>query len=174
MNTLIQTLYRPSDGLPWQIAAKVLCPDHLANYQADVIYSAESHDPCVLCQENYYQDIVEWRKKQVLLINNLKAWGLTKSPISLYIGGPMTGLPDHNKPAFWRMEKLLQQNAYNVLTPARYEGTHSYEWYIAQDIKLLLDADGVVLLTGWKKSKGATLEERIAKMTGKKVFKEIP
>ncbi len=83
----------------------------------------------------------------------------------LYIAGPMTGLPEFNFPAFNAAEAALQAVGYETRNPARHgAGEVGLEWadYMRRDIPDLLDCEGVALLNGWQKSRGARLEVDIA------------
>lgn len=84
---------------------------------------------------------------------------------TLYVCGPMTGLPGLNFRAFFEADKQLRDCGYEVLNPAdragRTEGM-PWSWYLRRCIKDVADSDGVALLTGWDKSKGAALERHIA------------
>ncbi len=100
----------------------------------------------------------------------------------LYIAGPMTGLPQFNYPAFINMAEDLRIFGHDVVSPAELddpddkaaalaspdgamlsytEGT-SKTWgdFLARDVKLLADdgIEGIVVLPGWTKSRGARLE----------------
>lgn len=39
--------------------------------------------------------------------------------MKLYLSGPMTGLPDHNREAFNKREGMLKRRGYDVVNPAR-------------------------------------------------------
>lgn len=90
------------------------------------------------------------------------------SPV--YIAGPMTGLPQHNYPEFFKMEKILKDMGYkNVLNPAKIadgDTSKPYSFYIRESLKLISKADFVVFLKGWEKSKGANLEKHCADSMG--------
>lgn len=88
-----------------------------------------------------------------------------------YISGPMTGKEYFNFPLFFNVEHRLRDIGYNPLNPARRTGNdwlsayhgainnpRTWHEYIREDIDMMLDSDGVVLLPGWKKSKGACVE----------------
>lgn len=81
----------------------------------------------------------------------------------LYIAGPMTGMRDHNFPAFFRAEALLNAAGYDTCNPARLEGDLDITWTKAleRDIPHLVACDGVALLPNWWLSKGAKFEYRI-------------
>ena len=87
---------------------------------------------------------------------------------SIYIAGPMSGLPDYNYPAFLDAEGKLTVAGYHVLNPARVEednptpGTpQEWGWYMRRCLKMVADADGIALLDGWRNSRGATLERLV-------------
>lgn len=83
--------------------------------------------------------------------------------VRLYIAGPMTGLPEHNVPAFNRAEQVLKSLGFRVLNPARHEGRCA-DWvgYMRLGLKDVCDSDGVALLPGWQNSQGANLEKATA------------
>lgn len=85
--------------------------------------------------------------------------------MKLYIAGPMTGYPDHNFPAFNAMAKNLRELGFEVVNPAELveDTTQPWEFYMRRDIPLLCQCDGIVLLPGWQHSRGAQLEQYIAR-----------
>lgn len=85
---------------------------------------------------------------------------------TLYICGPMTGLPGLNFDAFFEADKLLQDAGYETLNPADRAGRTvgmPWEWYLRRCLKDVADADGLALLAGWQGSKGAQLEHHVAR-----------
>jgi len=83
----------------------------------------------------------------------------------IYISGPMTGVPEHNFPAFFAAEERLTQAGFQPLNPARNFGGETDRpraEYIRADLELLLQCDGIAMLPGWEKSRGAKLEYLIA------------
>lgn len=89
---------------------------------------------------------------------------------TLYIAGPMTGLPDHNYPAFFDVEARLRCAGYETLNSARIDEWNTlfrtWDWYMRRALELVVLADGVALLPGWQDSKGATLEVHVAEALG--------
>ncbi len=95
-----------------------------------------------------------------------------------YISGPMSNYKNHNFPAFFEADGKLREQGYEPINPAAYnvsdvesslatwQEAHAYSidypehWhaYIKADLRLVLQADGVVLLPGWEKSRGACVE----------------
>lgn len=81
----------------------------------------------------------------------------------IYISGPMSGLPDNNKPAFHAAAKLLRNLGHMVINPAEIDVPDpSWINYMREDIRQMMAADIVVLLPGWANSRGAKLERHIA------------
>lgn len=92
---------------------------------------------------------------------------------TLYLSGPMTGLPEFNFPAFNAAAKHLRMLGMTIINPAEMDdGNTSLPWgyYIRRDIKKLMECDGVVVLEGWQKSKGCNVELTIARMLDMKIL----
>lgn len=94
----------------------------------------------------------------------------------IYIAGPMTGLPDFNFPAFNDMAAILRGLGYHVENPAEHGVVEGAEWadYLRYDIARLATCEALVLLPGWRHSRGALLEVHIAKALGIQItFAEV-
>lgn len=92
---------------------------------------------------------------------------------TLYLAGPMSGLPEFNFPAFHQAAAELRSRGYTVINPAELDdGDTSKPWdyYMRRDLKMLVDADAVAVLPGWRKSKGASLEVHVAQALGMPVL----
>ena len=81
--------------------------------------------------------------------------------ITLYIAGPMTGLPDRNYPAFHGAEKVLLKAGFQVENPAHNTG-EKWTDYLRASVVQIARCDGVALLPGWSESRGACVEVRLA------------
>ena len=79
-----------------------------------------------------------------------------------YISGPMTGIPEHNFPAFIKAKKLLKDLGFEVLSPHEAPKCDTWEGYMRHDLQLVCKSDKIVMLPGWKKSRGALLEKMVA------------
>lgn len=86
----------------------------------------------------------------------------------VFISGPMTGIKDFNKPAFDRAEQWLTQAGYSVFNPARmhFDDTWTHEEIMRIDLAALAQCDYILMLDGWRTSKGATHEYLYAMATG--------
>jgi nucleoside 2-deoxyribosyltransferase len=105
----------------------------------------------------------------------------------VYIAGPMTGYPDHNYPAFFEAERILEENGFEVVNPARLHGGFDVQsallmrasnpktWheYIRADLREMLTCDAVFTLPGWAASKGAQLEVGIAEQVGMNIIHDF-
>lgn len=104
---------------------------------------------------------------------------------TLYIAGPMRGIPEFNFPAFLGAQKDLELSGFGVINPAArdiedgfdYEGLTGHEdlAVIGFDLRAALawdlhaiavDSDGIATLEGWENSKGASAEVATAKALG--------
>ena len=84
----------------------------------------------------------------------------------IYLSGPMTGLPDYNRPAFAEAADKLRSEGKSVFNPGDIGPTENImprAWYMRKDLEALMKSDSVYLLPGWEKSPGAQLEVEIAK-----------
>lgn len=88
-----------------------------------------------------------------------------------YISGPMTGIPGYNYPAFMAAAADLRAKGRTVVNPAEngLPPTATWHEHMRADIKELVDCDTIYLLPGWRNSKGARLEVRIAIGLGMKI-----
>jgi hypothetical protein len=111
-------------------------------------------------------------------------------PVRLYIAGPMTGIPQFNYQAFISAAADLRSMGFDVVSPAElddpedraaalaspdgkmltYTAGTGKTWgdFLARDVKLLADdgIEGIFVLPGWEKSKGARLETFVGHLNG--------
>lgn len=106
----------------------------------------------------------------------------------VYLAGPMRGLQNYNFPMFYQTAAMLEMMGYSVFNPAKLDiedGRAEWNWNtngviidnsftiekaLARDFKVILDSDAIILLPGWKKSKGAQKELEFALAIGLKAF----
>ncbi len=86
----------------------------------------------------------------------------------IYIAGPMTGLPELNFPAFHAEAVWLRAMGHQVVNPAEINADLGAKWEdcMRADIAQLVTCDGIHLLAGWERSRGAKLEHHIARELG--------
>jgi hypothetical protein len=88
---------------------------------------------------------------------------------TIYLSGPMTGLPDFNHAAFYAEEKRLRALGYRIINPAEINSDPETPWQecLRYDlIEMLCDCDSLALLDGWETSKGVFLEMFVAYSVG--------
>jgi len=91
---------------------------------------------------------------------------------TIYVSGPMTGMPDLNFPAFHAAAAMLRAQGHDVRNPAEVGEVPGMTWehYMRKDLRMLCDCTAIYLLPGWEKSKGAHLELHIAHRLGMEVL----
>ena len=90
----------------------------------------------------------------------------------LYVSGPVTGVRDGNRPAFDQAARELNAAGYRARVPHA-DVAPGTPWVAAMRTTLmaiLAQADGLALLPGWKLSRGARLEEHLARSLGMPVM----
>ena len=100
-------------------------------------------------------------------------------PKTVYISGPMSGIPDLNKPAFDEAKKHLESYRAIVVNPhdvgkeaewhpgfREMSDGEKWEIYLRYDLAAMLMCDMVCALDGWENSRGALLEVNTAKAVG--------
>lgn len=110
---------------------------------------------------------------------------------TIYIAGPMKGIPLFNFPAFDAARDALNSwETHEAISPADIDRANGfdpsslpadYDWsiippsagtrdeIIRRDIEAILAADEIYMLPGWEKSAGAKAELHLARWAGKKV-----
>lgn len=91
----------------------------------------------------------------------------------VYISGPMTGYPEFNYPEFHRVADEWRKLGHDVFCPAEnYDGRTDLPWefYMKEDIRLVMHCDAIVVLPLWWESRGALIEILTAMACGLPVF----
>lgn len=87
----------------------------------------------------------------------------------IYISAPISGHDlTERKALFSQIEDILAEEGYTPVNPFSNSLPDSapYTEHLKQDIKLLLDCDGMVRPTRWRISKGCEIEARVAEACG--------
>src|ERR1700676_639197 len=105
----------------------------------------------------------------------------------------MTGIPKFNFPAFTDAARTLRAEGFDIISPAEMDSDavkaaaatsadgsldangkiagETWGEMLARDVRVIADqADGIVFLPDWHKSRGARLEAFVALLSGKKTF----
>lgn len=88
----------------------------------------------------------------------------------IYLAGPMTGLPEHNFPAFHAEAARLRSLGYQVENPAENPAPACGTWagYMRKALAQLVTCNAIALLPGWPSSRGANIERSLAFEMGMK------
>lgn len=105
----------------------------------------------------------------------------------LYVAGPMSGYPEHNFPAFREAAEVLRDMGHDVTSPVEMDesagfdsetapnveaGSEQWASFLARDVIVIAgDVEGVVVIEGWEKSRGAALEVHVARELGKPIYR---
>lgn len=97
---------------------------------------------------------------------------------TVYISGPMKGMPDRNREAFAAAERILRARGYATinphdLSPERIPGELDADYYercMDIDLAALERVDAIFLLPGWQSSSGALREYARAREIGLEVL----
>lgn len=105
---------------------------------------------------------------------------------TIYLAGPMTGIPDFNFPAFKLAAATLRALGFEVFNPAEFDEAEGFfpgtdievasvtpgakQSYMARDFPFVLAADAIVLLDGWETSSGCAAELFVARVVGKAIY----
>lgn len=99
------------------------------------------------------------------------------TPPTIYLAGPMTGLPDYNYPAFHAAAAAWRARGHRVINPAEnFDGDVNLPRlvYIRKDLgQLINECTAIAFLPGWQKSRGATLEHAVALGLGYPMFDAV-
>jgi hypothetical protein len=98
--------------------------------------------------------------------------------MKIYLAGPMSGYKDFNFPQFRKYAKQLRKQGHAVFSPAEADLVRwgslaeiakkaTYRKCLATDLNWILrHAEGIAMMPGWKKSKGARVELHLAQVLG--------
>ena len=88
---------------------------------------------------------------------------------TIYIAGPMAGLPDNNYAAFDVAEEKLTDEGWFVVNPCNFDSVFGIDMQgrlleaaMEAELAAIRHLDAIYLLEGWEKSKGARRELAVA------------
>lgn len=110
-----------------------------------------------------------------------------KAGLTVYLAGPMSGVPGHNFQAFKDAAAELRARGINVRSPVEMDEQEGFDsqlepdiepgskrWadFLARDVKVVADpwVQAIVVLPEWERSRGANLEVRVARDLGKAIL----
>jgi hypothetical protein len=116
----------------------------------------------------------------------------SKNKKKYYLAGPMSNIPQFNYPRFFELARILREEGFTIVSPAELDSPETVKaamaspdgnlgsgvvngetWgeFLARDVKLVADdVDGVFVMEGWEKSRGARLELFVAHLAKKPIF----
>lgn len=85
---------------------------------------------------------------------------------TIYISGPMSGHDNYNFEAFNSAARNLSRFGFKVVNPADIgvDNNASWEDYLRHQLARMMKCSTIYMLPGWEKSKGAVIENAIAKL----------
>jgi len=101
-----------------------------------------------------------------------------ETTLKYYLAGPMTGIEKFNFPAFEKAAKVLREKGLDIVSPHEIDhgeteetrGSLDYWVYIKADLQAMLECDAIVLLDGWRSSRGCQFEVKLARHCGMQMF----
>lgn len=90
----------------------------------------------------------------------------------VYVAGPMSGIAEHNFPAFNEAASRLRAQGLVVVNPAELNVGQEGDWAacMRRDVAEMVTCDTLALLPGWDRSRGALVEVRLARDLGLRVI----
>lgn len=92
--------------------------------------------------------------------------------MKIYISGKISGIENEALQLFEEAEEYLCANGYEPVNPMKLLHDHDKTWesYMREDLKAMLDCEGVFMLKNWESSTGAKIEHGLAHALNLKVF----
>lgn len=94
-----------------------------------------------------------------------------------YISGPVTGIPELNRPQFMLAQRMLLSAGCSVFNPSHIDGPidqlkgdEMWQYYMHYCVQAIPSCHSMLMLPDWQNSKGAKEEHRIAKMLGLVIY----
>lgn len=93
--------------------------------------------------------------------------------MKIYISGKITGVENYAE-LFQVAETRLLARGHQVVNPVKIEHNHDLSWesYMREDIRQMLDCEAIYMLIGYTKSRGAKIEYSLAKTLNFKILYE--
>lgn len=88
----------------------------------------------------------------------------------VYLSGPMSGIAEHNYPAFMAAQRAIEEEGFIVLNPANNDASLPRWQLMSADVDHVLRCDALVVLPGWMNSLGASTEVNVGLEAGKRII----
>lgn len=112
-------------------------------------------------------------------VHDLNAERAARTPLRVYLAGPMRGRPRYNFDAFAEWAEFLRGLGYDVTSPAEHDLDEGFDpdlplheqdfdlpTVLLWDLAQVATSDLVVVMPGWRHSKGACAEVAVAEALG--------
>lgn len=96
--------------------------------------------------------------------------------MKVYISGAITNNPEAKQQFDDAKQTLLDlKKDYQPISPMDLPHKHDLTWqsFMREDIKALMDCDGIYLIEGWQRSIGARIEKDLAESLNMKIIYEL-
>jgi hypothetical protein len=94
--------------------------------------------------------------------------------MKIYISGKITGLEHEVAKMYFKVvEDKLRDAGHTPMNPMElvpYHAENKYEDYMAEDVRILLACEAILMLENWRDSKGARIEHFIAHEFGLPIY----
>lgn len=94
--------------------------------------------------------------------------------MKIYISGPISGIADGNRYAFEDAEAAITADGGYPVNPHKLcPEPVTWEQAMKIDLAELCDCDAIAMLPGWRESRGARVEHKLAKVLGLRIFPTV-
>jgi len=96
--------------------------------------------------------------------------------MKIYISGAITNNPNAKAQFDKAKQTLLELNkGYEPISPMDLPHEHDKSWnaFMREDIKALMDCQGIYMIEGWTNSQGAFIEKELAQSLDFKIIYEL-
>lgn len=92
----------------------------------------------------------------------------------IYIAGKISGMEKEAYELFEAAQIELESKGYVVINPMKLPHNHNKTWqsYMRECIKELVDCDEIYMLNNWRDSKGARFERNLSLELGIKIIRQ--
>lgn len=96
--------------------------------------------------------------------------------IKIYISGKISGMEKEAAELFAKAEQTLIVKKFSPVNPMNLSHLHDKKWesYMKECLCVMLQCDGLYMLSNWQESEGALIEWRLAKRLNMPIMYEQP
>jgi hypothetical protein len=93
--------------------------------------------------------------------------------MKIYISGKITGMEIQEAEILFEIAEInLRNKGFKPINPMKINHNHNKTWqsYMKEDLKALLDCEAIFMLSNWEQSRGARIEHDLALNLGLKMY----